>query len=570
MNDVVNVIRRAAARLFFNRLIGSLPVFAAIALAGLLTLRLLERLVGLPVDWALAWWIAGGASALAAVIWSSASARDRAAVARLLDERAELRETLSTAVALGEPRDAWSAAAIEQARLHARELKIRRVVPLRFPRQWPASALAAIAFVVVWFAVPQADLFGRDREREEEAAQAQEIAEAQAEAETIEDELREMLAKLGEENALESSEAELETRTPSTPDDIRRAAIRKLTSVQDRLESMRSSQQSRMLDEIKNQMRRLRQPGLGPANQVVSALQRGDFDRAAEQLSELMQDIAQGELSEEKKRELVEQLANLAEQLEKLAQERRGLENQLRQAGLDPSLSNNPGALQEAIQNAQGLSDEQKQQLMEQAQAAQNANNQLGRMAQALQQAAAQMGNQNGMEGLLELGDQLNELEMIAQEMRNVEAAQNFAWGKIADLSQCMGGGRQEMSPFQLWRDQSLSNSAGSQPGESLIDAEDVEANPTKSKAIGQVTQGPIIGSMVVEGEQVRGESRAQFAELVEAGGQAAADAIETKITPREYHDALKHYFGRLKAKAEAETAPDESSHSTPSPSEPE
>ena len=31
------------------------------------------------------------------------------------------------------------------------------------------------------------------------------------------------------------------------------------------------------------------------------------------------------------------------------------------------------------------------------------------------------------------------------------------------------------------------------------------------------------------------------------------AEAIEDNVIPREYHDAVKHYFGRLKAKAQAE-----------------
>jgi hypothetical protein len=59
---------------------------------------------------------------------------------------------------------------------------------------------------------------------------------------------------------------------------------------------------------------------------------------------------------------------------------------------------------------------------------------------------------------------------------------------------------------------------------------------------------GPIIGSTVVYGAQVRGEASARFGEAVDASAAVAAEAIETMRVPREYHDAVRHYFGRLDA----------------------
>ncbi len=563
MHDVNIVLRRAARRLFLDRLIRSLPITMAIALVALVAARLLEQLAAIPMDWTAAWIAAGIGAVLASLIIATIAARDRAAVARLIDERAELRESLSTALSLGDRNDPWSVATIEDAQRRAKGVDLRRALPWSFPQRWPLPALAAVAFAVIWFAVPQADLFGRDREREADAAERQEIAEAQAEAETIDEELRTMLAKLGEEDIDGPEDGALETPNPSTPDEIRRAAIRKLTAAKDRLDALKSNSENGVLDAIKDQMRQLRQPGMGPANEVVSALQRGDFAKASEKLGELMNQIAQGNLSDEQKKKLQEQLENLAEQLEKLAQERKELERQLKQAGIDPAVMNDPNALREAIQNAQGLSDQQKQQLMDQAECTQGACENAGQMAQAMNQAAQQMGEGgDGMQGMGQMADMLNDLEMMAQEMQQIGAAQDFVWGKINDLSQCLGGGEGEMSPFQLWDE----GKAGRGQGGSQMSASDAQSNTTKVKAPSKTGEGPIIGTTMVEGEQVRGESRAQFVELVEAGGQAAADAIESKTAPREYHDALKHYFGRLKAKAEAETAPE----APPSESEPE
>ena len=62
-------------------------------------------------------------------------------------------------------------------------------------------------------------------------------------------------------------------------------------------------------------------------------------------------------------------------------------------------------------------------------------------------------------------------------------------------------------------------------------------------------TGGPIIGSRLVYGEQVRGESVAEFADVVEASIAESAEAFEGGTVPREYHVAVKTYFGRLQAK---------------------
>jgi len=59
-----------------------------------------------------------------------------------------------------------------------------------------------------------------------------------------------------------------------------------------------------------------------------------------------------------------------------------------------------------------------------------------------------------------------------------------------------------------------------------------------------------------VYGEQVKGESTAEFADAVEAGAQNAAEAIENKQVPREYQEAVKRYFGTLGEKVKADRPP--------------
>ena len=566
MDDVVKVLKRAAVRLFFDRLIASFAVTFTIAAVVLIGVRLAERLAGITIDWPVAWIIAASASLLISIVWSLAHAANRAKVARLVDERASLRESLSTAVSLGERSDAWSAAAIEQARTKAKSVDLRRAVPMTLPKRWPAPALAGLTLLVVWFVAPQMDLLGKDRELKDQQKQQQEVDAALAESQTIDNDLKKMLAKLGADETVSPEEGSLDKNKPTTPDEIRRATIRKLTAAQDRLESLKSSAGSRSLDEIKDRMRQLRQPGMGPVNEMVSAMQRGNFAKASQKLAEMMNQMSEGKLTPEQKEALKKQLANLAEQMKKLAEKRDELEKRLKQAGLDPNKMQTPGAMQQAIQNAQGLSDQQKQELLRQMQAAQDAAAQMGQMAQAMRQAAGEMAEgKDGMKGMQGMSTQLSDLEMIQQQLAQIGAAQNFAWGKIDHLSQCLGGGKMpERSPFQMWNEH-MGKKRAAGNGSSMT-ASDLATATSKVKANSKTLQGPIIGSTMVQGQQVRGEARAQFTKLVEAGEQAAADAIESKVAPREFQDTLKHYFGRLKAKAEAQTAP---SPQTPDPASP-
>lgn len=545
MSEVDRVLRRAARRLFVDRFLMSLTVAAAAALIAAFALLLADRLLGVAVDWPIAGSALAGLATLGSGLHALATARDRARVARLVDERADLRESISTALAVENLQDPWSRATIEDARVRAVGVDLRRALPIGLPRRWSAPVVASVALLIAWFAVPNADLLGRSRERDAQTEEQAELVEAVAQVEEIDRDLEALFASLGEQPVADPTPA-ADPAAAQSPDEIRRAAIRRLTAAQDRLAELRRTDSAHALDSVRQSMRDLRQPGLGPTNDLVSALQRGDFTRASEALTEMMNKLAGGGLSEEQQKRLREQMKNLAEQMQKIAQQRKSLEESLRKAGVDPNLARDPDALAQAIQNADGLSDAQKQDLMRQAQGAAAAAQQMQQLADAMQQAG-QPGAE-GMEGMFEMADGLSDLEMLEQQMNQLGAGERFAWGKINDLSQCLGGGQGEHSPFQMWHD-NMSVSRGFGGGD--LDASDAQSNTAKVKALSPVRPGPIVGRTMVDGEQIRGESRAEFAALAEAGAQAAADAIETKVAPREYHDALKHYFGRLKDNAD-------------------
>ena len=76
--------------------------------------------------------------------------------------------------------------------------------------------------------------------------------------------------------------------------------------------------------------------------------------------------------------------------------------------------------------------------------------------------------------------------------------------------------------------------------------AEAADYTVEKKKAATQNTGGPIIGSRLVYGEQVRGESRQAYESAVEAASQSATEAMENMQIDPELHSAIKSYFGSL------------------------
>jgi len=61
-----------------------------------------------------------------------------------------------------------------------------------------------------------------------------------------------------------------------------------------------------------------------------------------------------------------------------------------------------------------------------------------------------------------------------------------------------------------------------------------------------------VIASWYFQGEQVRGEARRKFKEVVAAGRDSAAEAVQENQIPRKYEQSVKEYFGHLDAQTDA------------------
>ncbi len=586
MNEIRRVIAQAALRMWLSDAMRIFAIVLTGALVGVLIARLAQQVFGFLVPWKLVAYAAAGAVAFVTIVWSLLVRRGEKAVAIALDEKANLKESLSTALYLeagsrattGEP-NPWNVAVWETARQAAASVRVSQAVPIELPKMWPVPIATSAVLALVWIAVKPIDVFGVHKDRIAIVEKQNQVVQVKAEAAENRKLLEEKLKEAGLKDLLkEAGDAEVKPATEEIdkdPDAFRRAEIRQLTGLSEKLEQLREGEKAAQLDALKEAMRQLRQPGPGPMDELARSMARGDFNKAQEQLEQLQKQLGDGAMSQEQKDQLKKQMENMAKQMEKLSDQKDSLAKKLEQQGLDrktaqelaEKAASNPEDLKKAIEKLEGLSQEQKEALMKMAKSAaqcgekcQNMSEAMEKMAQGMQQEGL---TQEGMQGMEDMFQQLSESEMLQEDMQNLDAAMDEAQRQLAELGETLGGddeGNCDKPGIGKWRegeDRKQGKGSGG-PGRGFGPSPDSEATDyatEKVKANVKTQAGPIIGQKLTYGQQLKGQSVATFAEAVEAGSKAATEAMEDMVIDREFQDPVKHYFGRLDAKVKAEKA---------------
>lgn len=584
MTHVREAVRRAAVRLW---VLDSLRILAFVLTGGaalLIATRLVEQLFGLSHILAPLWGTiaiaTGCAVALVTMAWTHVARKRALGVATELDERAGLKEALSTALCVSKSDDPWSRAMVETAEEKARRVDVKAAIPYSLPRLWPMPIATLIAFMIVWMAVPRIDVMGLFAQKEAIEAKKKEAIQVKEERKADEKKLEELLKRANVEFKDEASKEgkEGDPAKELDPEAIRRAAVRDLTNLAEKLGDQKEGEKAAQLEALKEAMQQLRTPGQGPLDKFSKNLARGDFNKAQEALQQLTKQLADSSMSPQQKDQLKQQMENLAEQLKKAGDQQEQVAKKLQEQGLDKKTAENlarkasdPAALKEALERMKNLSPEQMQQLMKMAQAASEACKNASQMSESMSKAAQGMSQegmqQDGMQGMEAMQAQLSQVEMMQSDMENLDAALSECKGQLAKLGNCLGGEKGQGScdkpgdGLGEWSEGDSSNMGGGSggPGRSSggfgPDEAAADYTQVKKKAPTQDRGGATIGSRLVFGEQVKGESRAEFADVVAAATAAAAESIESGQVPREYHSAVKHYFSTLKAKGAAAPA---------------
>lgn len=578
LHEIRDVLARAGRRFMVIRFFQALVVCLFAALIALVLVRGGQKIWLGAMPWTWLFVGAAGGAVVVAALWALFRRRSDLDVARVVDERAGLNESLSTALCVGGQGDGWSRNVVDDAQAKAKRVVMRDTVPIQGPGKWPLVLGGLALLLAVWWvpAIP-------NPEREAEDARRVELEDARLEAKTAEDQVKALLDQVGvsmpEEGLGGEPGKELDPNAEMSPDDVRRSAIKKLTSVADELEKLTEGDKAAETKALEDAMRRMRSPGPGPMSEMGRAMADGDFGAAKKALDQIAAKMGEGGLSPEDVAKAKEQLDKLKGDLEKLAQTKKAMEDQLRDAGYSADeakqLAENPDQLAEALKDNPNLTEGQKDALQQAAQAQQQASDAMNAMAQAMGQMAAGM-QQNGMSPDAQaaadsLSSQLGDMEAAASELAGAQAAMSEVQRQLAKMGSglCEGGqcagfgeGSQAGKTGQFGQGERYTQGSGSGgPGRGNGQSpEDAPADYTFEKTKPNVVtgDGPVIASTLVYGKQIRGESKAAFGEAASSAGAAAAEAIETRRVPKEHEDAVRHYFGRLERVAGRSDAPDE------------
>lgn len=575
MEEIRRVVKQAGTRLVVIAFFRLLVTFSVAAVIGLFAALVVQRLFGLSWPWGLIFECTGGAVAVAALVAAVGGRKDALGVARELDDRAGLRESLSTAMYVSRAKDAWSEVVVETARERAKKVQVRAAVPIEAPRMWPLALGSVGALVLAWFVLPTWDIMKILEKEKTAQKQEAELVAARTDVEEMNKKIDALLEKAKVEMKDEKPDAAAEEAAKAeklkNPEEVRRAAVKRLSEVADRLNQMKDSEKAQQMDALKDQLRQLKQSQDGPMQEFQRQLARGNFDKAKEELDKLSKEMSEGKLSEEDAAKAKKQMEDLAKQLEKIAEEKKQLQEAMEKQGLSKeeakdlmkkASSGDPKDLQKALEAMKQLSPEQKEQLMKQAMAQMKAAQQMSKMSENAKKMGegmkSQQMDQKGSEGMDGMQGELSSAEQMQGEMEAAQAAMDEVKGKMAALGQMMGeggDGDSDMRGIGQWSEGNQKNRGQGTGGPGHGLGASPEASPTdyavkKDKANVNTQNGPIIGSRLVYGEQIRGESRAAFADAVAASDAAASDAIQTMQVPRAYHGAVKSYFGTLTDKA--------------------
>jgi hypothetical protein len=570
--QVARARRRLNGNLFLERLCSGV-----LAAAGLWTLTLLvERafVLGIPIN-ATIW--AAGLLALGFALVATRLARVdtlRAAVA--VDAALALKERISTALVLVRDPDPFARAAVADAEQRAGQVHVPAHLPYRAPGLWPWSIAAVAAAALVGFFMPELNLLAASDEPGREQARRDALAERSAIQEDLEARLgriREMATANPDLAALaqDLQPLEMPDEPTVTPEDVRREATQRIDKVMDKLVEQRDAAGRDALDETKRLLSRLSpQSGQDMAAQLGQALSAGDFQGARQALEKLQQELAaaqaQGDAAAQQQlQQMQAQLERLADQLAKLddstylqkeLENKAGLSAEEAKKLLEQMAQMDPKQREKELQRQladKGLSQQQIEQMVkkfeQKQQACQNCrglSQGLAQAAHALSQSSQAGSGSAGAAGaaasLCDVGSQLSGFEMSQQLLDELEAQ----LGDLQNMRQsvCSGGycSRSGQRPGSI---------GGQGPGcgygiGSTVPKERTAHALTPTKARSRMHGGTIIGQMLVDGQQVRGEATAEVREAVSSAQRDAADAIERHEVPRQYHGVVREYFHRL------------------------
>ena len=528
METLNRIANKARMRMQFNVTVSNSIHWFLYVCCAVLLLAIIDRVGASPLfSWNIVFIIAGVGGIFILILEWTANSFSTVEAAYELDDRMQLRDRISSALASKDIDTPFSKVVLEDALQIVESKQVVASMPKHFPIVLPKRfnwVLGVIAATVMVLWTPQWGFFQSDNNTSVASA----VIASRENIETSIDAVLEELQSDKELNeALEEELAELAATTQNNvvdPETMRRDALRKMTDLQKRLDEMLQDENALAFEEMLRRMQQLKLPKSGNTVPMVAALKNGNFDKAKKEFDTLQEKMESATLTEQERKELEKQLEALSEQLNKLSDLNESLASALSAAGMNSALAKNAEAAGKAIKNAKNLTAEQKQKLLKMLKAQQLANKMCEKMSEGCKQCA---GGKSGMPTVSEL----EKMQAMQSFKTKAQMAKSACKQAGANMSATGGEGK---------------GNGGSNP------TTETESTMVAQRTAVSTLDGTIIAKQLFEGGMLTaGESTSEVKDTVLAQRIAAEQAITDEEIPRKYHDLLRHYFGKLEEMTE-------------------
>lgn len=527
-------VSRVGRRLFLQTLLDCLAWCWIVALALSVCWFLVQPyLVGPSPEW-LRWTVAGslvGVATLVGVVLAVVWAPSRLATALALDERFGLRERVTTSLTLPAHLESSPAG---QALLEDATQKVGKLdVTSRFPLQmrWTAAlvpvAATALALIAVFYHpnlnAANAGLTPDDKkpiEKPEELAKKMEkLAKKPGELKPGE--------KAERSKELEKIEAELRdlvNRPRDTREQLRERA-KEMTELEGAIQKHEKQMREKAMA-IKDQLRNLDTFNKKDSmtKDLEKALEKGNFERAKEEVEKLAKKLKEDQLNKKEEEELNKKIDEIQKKLEKLAQqsdEREKLKEMAKQGKLDAEqLQREMDNLDKKKDNLKGLQDLAKQ--LKECKDCMGKGDKEG-AADALKRAS---------ERLKDMARDDKEMQELADKLEQLADARRQAGESMGDSQPVPGAGR---------RPEDKDGEFKPLPSRVKVDFD----KEGKKEIIDFVT-----------GPAYKRKSSSEMAGEVTQASQEAPEALERQRIPRAASDIARGYYEKLREQAEKDKKP--------------
>lgn len=552
-------LKRLVGQSLLNNLSLWLGVSTGIALGWFV---LQPLLLESPPVW-LRWTVLAGLTAvgLGMAIWQTIrSAPTRQQAALEVDSRFELRERVTTALALTPDLLDTPAGEAVSADAEARVKKLR--VGERFPvkPRWTAALapvfVLALVAVVLWWNPSPLNFSGSDEAKNGGKGNNQTandtIAPKKTETENKRDKAIDDLAKR-ENRSKELEELEKEIKDMSGKfdkdkyDDLPEKAREKaaeLTKLEEKVEKYKieKEQELKQLAEKLNQLDKLTKDddfGEGGADKLNDALSKGDLDKAEEELEGLKKKAKDKELTPEDAKKLSKQLEKMKDELERLDRDKEEKKKELEKKRDEAKKENRPEDASELDRELEKLKQEQEA-----------GQEELEKLGQQLQRASDALNKDDQEEAANSLEQARKSVEKMQGEVEDLKEAemrlQKLKSERKQACAQCEGGEKGDKKSDELKKGKNMNNKGGIGAGERDWNPEaDTGFEETRKRSLMDLKGETQFGGLT-KGQGFTKKTDKELGAQLKRAAQDAPGAADLQRLPRDAKESVGEYFKKL------------------------